>query len=223
MLESWLVRRMLCRLTAQGYNRLFVDLVRLLNTASDMSADRVIYEFLRSSDADTARWPGDAEVAVVVREAPLYRTIVRKRLVMVLAALENDLRQEKAEPIDVPPSLWVEHVLPQKWRDHWPVPVDDSPAIQRREARVHRLGNLTLVTKQLNPSMSNAAWQKKRPELNKHSVLLLNSRLVAEHAEVWDEDTIDARGEDLLGRILRMWPGPDKPLEFWRARASEAS
>ena len=33
MLESWLVRRMICRFTAQGYNRLFVDLVKLLTAA----------------------------------------------------------------------------------------------------------------------------------------------------------------------------------------------
>ena len=42
---------------------------------------------------------------------------------------------------------------------HWPIA--DLLAAQRRDAHVHRLGNLTLVTKKLNPSMSNAAWARR--------------------------------------------------------------
>ena len=64
MLESWLVRRMICRLTAQGYNRLFVDLVKQLRE-KDEPEDEVIYEFLSSSDADSARWPSDDELTTV--------------------------------------------------------------------------------------------------------------------------------------------------------------
>jgi hypothetical protein len=142
---------------------------------------------------------------------------------MVLAALENDARREKAESIDVPTSLWVEHVLPQHWREHWPVEHGDLLAAQRRDAHVHRLGNLTLVTKKLNPAMSNAAWADKRVALNAHSVLLLNSRLVAEHPDTWNEKTIDARSDYLLARLLEIWPGPDKALDFWRSRAAEAA
>ena len=221
-MESWLVRRMLCRLTAQGYNRLFVDLVKLLNEGG-AAPDEIVYEFLRASDADSARWPTDEEVGAVVREAPLYRTIVRKRLVMVLAAVENHMRREKGQEIDVPTSLWVEHVLPQKWREHWPLADGDVAGERRRDAYVHRLGNLTLVAKKLNASMSNAAWRTKKTALNSHDVLLLNSRLMGEHPDLWDERAIDARAEDLLNRVLNIWPGPPEPLGFWRARAADAA
>jgi len=217
MLESWLVRRMICRLTAQGYNRLFVDLVKQLSEQHDQPAEQVIYDFLTSSDADSARWPDDEEVTTVLLDAPLYRTLVRRRLVALLAAIENDLRTEMAEPIDVPSGLTVEHLLPQKWQEHWPVPPDDLEGAQLREAHVHRLGNLTLVTSKLNPSMSNAAWSVKKDALNDHSVLLLNSRVVAGNPEVWDEQTIEARSRELAGRVLRLWPGPATSTEEWRA------
>lgn len=214
MLESWLVRRMLCRLTAQGYNRLFVDLLRLLRT-SDTPEESVIYGFLTASDADSARWPSDDELRTALLTEPLYTRIVRKRLVMILAALENDLRSNMAEEVPIPADLWVEHVLPRKWHAHWPVEEDDPQASDRREAHVHRLGNLTLVTKKLNPSMSNAEWSKKRAALAKHSILAMNQRIVNADADGWDENRIDQRSQELADRIIRLWPGPETPLEKW--------
>lgn len=208
MLESWLVRRMICRLTAQGYNRLFVDLVKLLN-AQDGEEDATVYKFLTSSDADSARWPDDDEVRSALRTDGLYKTIVRKRLVMLLATLEQDLRTDKAEPIDIPTNLWVEHLLPQKWQTHWPLADPTPEEIQRREDRVHRLGNLTLVTEKLNASMSNGRWATKKLKLNRHAVLLLNSTVVLDHPDVWDEEAIDHRTGELATRILRLWRGPE--------------
>ena len=134
---------------------------------------------------------------------------------MLLAALENDFRTEKAEPIDIPSSLWVEHLLPQGWREHWPLPVDGPDDIQRRDAHVHRLGNLTLVTEKLNQSMSNADWLTKKEALNQHAVLLMNSRVVAENPVRWDEATINARSRDLAERVIKLWPGPDTPFDDW--------
>ncbi len=218
MLESWLVRRMICRLTAQGYNRLFVDLVKLLTGSTD-AADEVVHGFLTSSDADSARWPDDAELLSVLHDAPLYRTLVRKRLVMLLKALEHDLRTEKAEAVQIPADLSIEHVLPQKWQQHWSLSESTDEAIQQRESRVHQLGNLTLVTSKLNPAMSNAAWTSKKDALNAHSVLLLNSRLVGSYAAGWTEQAIDERSAELAARVVQIWRGPDVSLEDWR-RAS---
>lgn len=218
MLESWLVRRTICRLTAQGYNRLFVDLVKLL-TDSDSDEDEAVYDFLTSSDAESARWPADTELIGVLQEVPLYRALVRKRLVMLLTALEHDLRTEKTEPIQIPAGLSVEHVLPQKWQKHWPLADATDERIQQREARLHRLGNLTLVTSKLNPSMSNGAWPTKKKALNAHGVLLLNSHLVGDHPEQWDDAAIDKRTLELAGRIARIWKGPDVSLGEWRRAA----
>jgi Protein of unknown function (DUF1524) len=79
---------------------------------------------------------------------------------------------------------------------------------------VNRLGNLTLVTQPLNAALSNAPWVRsatspisKRAELAKRSVLLINQQL-CQHQE-WNEELIDARGEELTDRILRIWPGPE--------------
>ncbi len=53
-------------------------------------------------------------------------------------------------------ALDIEHVLPQNWRANWPV-VDLAEEI-RRDAHVHRLGNLTLLSGSLNSAVSDGSW-----------------------------------------------------------------
>ena len=96
--------------------------------------------------------------------------------------------------MSLPPKLSIEHLLPQSWRDHWPLAGDSDPvqAEAERTARIDRLGNLTLVSGALNSSLSNSEWTKKRQALTANSLLLLN-RQVAER-DLWDEAAIDERG-----------------------------
>jgi hypothetical protein len=122
------------------------------------------------------------------------------------------LRTAKHENLERPAHLQIEHVMPQSWKKHWPLPEDDTQTVEElaaaRDAAVSRLGNLTLVTERLNPSLSNAAWAKKRPALAQHSLLAMNQQLVDKHADGFDEASIDDRSEDLARHILAVWPGP---------------
>jgi hypothetical protein len=218
MIESWLVRRTVCHLTTKAYNRLFVELLRRLQESAT-PPHGVVHDFLRSGEGDSSRWPTDEEFVAALRSAPLYRQLTRARLSMLLREAERSLRSSKAEDVAIPSGLTIEHVLPQTWGEHWPVdPPDDAAKIQLRSDHVHVLGNLTLVTSKLNPSLANAAWPTKRPALNQHSVLLLNRKLVDEHPEVWDESTITERGAELAERLRPVWPGPDS--EAWASAAA---
>jgi hypothetical protein len=129
---------------------------------------------------------------------------------MILGAVEQTLRarDSKAESLSLPSGLTVEHILPQAWKTHWPVNVDDSQAVLNRELHVNRLGNLTLTTSSLNPAMSDAPWKQKRTALRSHSLLLLNTQLCDRYADDWDEATIDARSAALAEEIMGIWPGP---------------
>jgi hypothetical protein len=110
------------------------------------------------------------------------------------------------EPLNLPPTLHIEHVLPQAWHANWPVQGEE--AVQRRAHHVHLLGNLTLVTSKLNASLSHAAWSAKRQALNAHSVLMMNRQLVDSWPEEWNEDAIEERSRDISKIICRVWPGP---------------
>jgi hypothetical protein len=206
-LESWLVRRMLCGLATQGYNRLMADLLKAIKADID-HADDVIVRFLRSSDANSAVWPTDEMVTSFLTTRYLYGYISQKRIAMVLSAVEMMLRRSnKVEDIySLPKNLTVEHLMPQSWREHWPLPEDSDP--EEREANINQLGNLTLTTGPLNSSLSNGTWEAKRPAL-RHSLLALNQQVVAQ--EKWNEESIKARGAELAKQICSLWPSPEHP------------
>lgn len=206
-LESFLVRRAVCGLTPKNYNRLFLDLLQECGADGDVTADAV-RAFLQRGTAETNRWPDDQEFSTALLYQPLYNRMVRRRLRMLLEALEEALRSDYTEQVALErQKLQVEHLMPQQWRTHWPLPrqADEAEEAERRQARLHRLGNLTLLTRKLNPSVSNGAWADKIEAILDHSALALNRRL---RNESWDEGAIERRGQELAALALEIWPYP---------------
>ena len=128
---------------------------------------------------------------------------------MVLEGIEEKLRTDRAESQKVPQNLHIEHIMPQKWYQNWPLPdgagVDEEPAAIRDRA-IHTIGNLTLVNGRLNNALSNAAWSHKRQTLADSSVLYLNKRLLDRAPEVWDEVAIGKRAKWLHKQAAKVWP-----------------
>lgn len=212
-LESYLVRRMICRMSTKGYNRIFLDMLGKLHESCGQKIDEVISAFLAAHTIETYLWPSDARVREVLLSQPLYQLLTRGRLRMVLEGLEDALRSPKTEEKHVKRGvLTIEHLMPQDWRKNWPLrPQDrenDLEAAERRDRLIHTIGNLTLVNRRLNPALSNAPWEAKRTEIAKHSVLYLNKGLLDQAPESWDEDAIEARGKSLADLFITIWPGP---------------
>ncbi len=205
-LESFLVRRALCRLTPKNYNRLFLDLAKRL-ADSDGSPERLVRDFLVSGTGESTEWPSDKQFRSALEESPLYRKVGRPKLRAVLEALELHLHSELSEQLRIVQKLTIEHVMPQDWRDYWPLPDGTSPEREaERDASIHRLGNLTLLTTKLNPKLSNGPWEKKREAIAKYSRLNLNTEITALRA--WDEASIRKRGAALTKAALEIWPRP---------------
>ena len=205
--ESFLVRRMACRLTTKDYNRLFIDLIERLRSDPTLAGDPVV-SFLAEQNADAREWPDDDQLATAFGELPLFRLLTRGRLRLLLEAVEGALRGPLAETQQVPRNLTVEHVMPRSWSAHWPPPADDDRDAHLLRGRLlHSIGNLTLVNRRLNPTLSNAAWADKQGALDEHSVLHLNKRLLRDYRDRrWDEDGIRERGEVLAEYAARVWP-----------------
>jgi hypothetical protein len=136
----------------------------------------------------------------------------------VLEAIDQVQADRKSENLELPNDLTIEHVMPVKWELNWPIPEEhqaDPEAklkfTQQRDQVVHTLGNLTLITGSLNPSLSNGSWQKKRPELAKYSKLNLNRYFYPVHEGEdplldWSEDSIRERGRVLFQAASSVWP-----------------
>jgi hypothetical protein len=209
-LESFLVRRMICRLTPKNYNRLAIDLLKALAEGCGTPRER-LRGVLLASDADTLRWPTDEEFTATLMNDRLYRTLTRKRLRMFLRALEQQLHTGKTEQLDLEKRLTIEHLMPRQWKKHWPLSVDTSAeAEDHRDHIVHTLGNLTLLTRKLNPSVSNGPWEKKLAQISRHSLLRLNKEIEAHDQGTWDEAAIHARGKALAALACKTWPRPQR-------------
>lgn len=170
-LESYIVRRQLCGLTTRGYYDLSLSALKEFEETTSSTWDQILNEHLLGQDqtSDRYRWPTDQDVRNVFRDRKMFGSIPKIRLRIVLEGIEEGLRSEFSDAGPIVGSLSVEHIMPQAWRDHWddPIAPEDSevdPAL-RRDELIHTMGNLTLATKRLNASMSNAPLDKKREAL----------------------------------------------------------
>lgn len=215
-LESFLVRRMVCQLTTKAYNKLFVDLLKTTDEKG-LSPEVVRDQLLEWTDP-TTQWPDDETFHAAWVDQRAYGWIAQARIRMVFEALEPIVRSHMAENVMlIQEALTIEHLLPQSWGAHYPLPddVDLETARIERERLLHTFGNLTLLTQRLNPSVSNGAWHRmsaqgidkgKRAEILRHSNLGINSMLL--DSDRWDEKAIRSRGEVLFKAAKKLWPRP---------------
>lgn len=211
-LESHLVRRMICRMTTMGHNRLFVSLLHALAESGPKHAGDTIVEYLKAQNSNVGLWPSNEQLEDSFVNLPIYRLLTRGRLRLVLEGIEDELRTGKTEDRTVPRNLTIEHIMPQGWREHWRLSTEvasDIEAAGNRDRLIHSMGNLTLVNKRLNPALSNAPWESKRATINEHSVLFLNKALLDEAPEVWDETAIAERARHLFQEAVKVWPHAD--------------
>lgn len=227
ILLTLIVRRAICGLTTKNYNKYFLSVLRHLESKS-FSRDSLA-SFLTAQNSESARFPTDREFENAWLSAPIYNRLTSMRVRTVLEAIERQKRQKFHETQHLNEDLSIEHVLPSEWDENWPLSDGELPTreekiqaqfsseegdtrigqIVRRERLLHTFGNLTILTKPLNSSVSNGPYNAKPEALNDHSLLVLNREITK--AETWDEDQIEARGRKLFEVATELWPYPVLP------------
>lgn len=206
-LESWVVRRMLLRLPSADLGRVVADLIQTHRSAAAANLPERVRTYLTRLNSASTYWPGDEEVRSALLTENAYRRFPRGRLRMLLEAVEDHKRANYGYPPVPRRGYPIEHVLPQKWQENWPV--GDLEAEIDRGAHVHRIGNLTLLTESMNSAVSNGHWEVKRERLAKYDVFLINRHFSDPATVKWDEGRIDARSDAMIEALLATWPVPD--------------
>lgn len=164
LIYSYLVRRTLCNLTTKNLNKVFQSIAAefLENGVSVAS----LKGYFSKKAGVSSRFPTDRDVRHGILNENAYAISPRPRLTDILWELELASRSKLAEQSDQPPNLWVEHVMPQSWGDDWPYkdgstgrPSDEDGKAIARNAILHTLGNLTLLTGGLNISSGNKGFE----------------------------------------------------------------
>src|ERR1035437_1481349 len=219
-LESYLLRRAVCNLTTKAYNRIFLNLTKTLRQGGFSVG--ALKNSLLSMTGETVESPTDDAFRAGWKSQPVYENLRQARIVHVLRRLSDSYLGSKSEHISIDSPLTVEHILPQNWVENWPLKGGSAgltdteiwtaedrtdPRVVMSEARnriLHTFGNLTVLTQELNSSVSNSPWEIKAPALLKASLLPINQQLHG--VKTWDETMIEQRSDDLFSRAIQIWP-----------------
>ena len=167
-LESYVLRRAVCNLTSKNYNRIFLNLTRHLRKEGTNPENVTTY--LAGLPGESTIWPTDQAFSVAWQNSHAYSLFQNPKMIYVLRRLNQTYQTNKQEHITIDGPLTVEHLMPQTWHDHWPLPdgskglgwkelVDappDNPTVVAQRARdraVQTFGNLTILTQPLNSSV----------------------------------------------------------------------
>jgi alkylated DNA nucleotide flippase Atl1 len=200
--ESFLVRRMICRVPTNNLNRIFQSV------PAQLPLDVPVADGLhRLLSAENRFWPDDGELREKVRTAPFYQYGRWDQRKLVLQRLEESYGHP--EPVDFAAAqLTVEHVMPQSPGDAWlrtlAEDAADGESPEELHARLqHTLGNLTLTA--VNAELSNRPFERKQGLL-RGSHLEMNRRIAA--TERWGAKEILARADELAEQAIGLWPAP---------------
>ena len=197
LLESYVVRRGICKLTAEGYNKVAVVICK--DMADIVSYER-LFDLLSRFEGDSILFPSDEEVREACVEKEFYGNKYQKYVFM---KLEQHAAQDDIERGDFNVQS-VDHILPKAWDQDvgWLTKLAgvDPLVIERH---VHTIGNLTPMSTKRNSKKSNRSWDDSK-KLLEISPMAINRELVMH--EKWDIDRIRKRSDDLAERICKIWP-----------------
>lgn len=144
---------------------------------------------------------------------------------LILFWIELYLRKkEDADIKELRYGFTLEHIMPRNWEKHWNLDLVPHPnknltpeeQIKDREEKINWLGNLTLISGQLNTEISNMDFKvkiegkgKKKGIKDRAELLITKDILKAyEEKKIWNEEYIEQRTKRLLDIILEIWYYP---------------
>ncbi len=198
--ESYIFRRAVCGLGANGLNKIFASFTKKIN--KDQYLESIKAHFL-SLKMTKGKFPKDSEFKNLFITIDFYNLKEKKYF---FERLENF---DTKEPVDTQ-KCTIEHIMPQTLNLEWERDLGENfEAIH--EKYLHTIGNLTLTG--YNQEYSNNSFQEKRDMEKgfKQSPLRLNQSL--KDLESFGEEEIEKRANDLADWALEIWTYPKLDAE----------
>jgi uncharacterized protein with ParB-like and HNH nuclease domain len=197
-LESYLVRRTICRLTTKNYNNLFVSIMVEMKK-NKVTTQTAFKQILLGYKEDTNLMPTDIQLATAFSSSHIINKYAEGILFCITLYLNSHKYMDNNMLNN--DNLSLEHIMPKKWRNHW-----NNPKVTDEATRDHLLltfGNLTVVKGKLNSSMRDGAWSKKQKALQQFSTFKITTEFI--NTSTWDEANITSRAIDLQTYAKAIW------------------
>jgi len=194
-LEAYLVRRIICKETAKNYNQLFRSFIN-----NEIDTLEKIKEIIETKEEKINSMPSDEDVEEGFRASDLVNKQAKGVLYLIERSIRSDLNATELKYFN---EYSLEHVMPKKWRNNWNADNLANDQAEQRDKLILTLGNLTLLTKQLNSSIRDSDWvAKKNGNARNHGLkeyaqgIEIFSKYL--QRENWNEDSITERGQELF-------------------------
>lgn len=202
-LESYIVRRLICRKSTKNYSDLFSE--NLVN-ANIQTAEAFINYINEKDSSNALAMPNNTELLRCCKEIehPNYRGLA------ILYLMESKMRSSALLTTQLLKysAYTLEHLMPQKWMRNWPLPEGGDP--DARSKKVKTLGNFTMLTQPLNSSISNESWSTKLTGRNNNGLKVYANGLLTLAGvldlAIWDEKAIETRATWLARKAADLWP-----------------
>ncbi|GAA8094739.1 DUF262 and DUF1524 domain-containing protein [Helicobacter pylori] len=201
LIESYICRRAVCGLGANGLNKIFASFTKKINN-KDQYLESIKVHFL-SLETTKGKFPKDSEFKNLLITIDFYNL---KEKEYFFERLENF---DTKEPVNTQ-ECTIEHIMPQTLTEEWERDLGENfQAIH--DKYLHTIGNLTLTG--YNQKYSNNSFQEKRDMEKgfKQSPLRLNQSL--RDLESFGEEEIKKRANDLADLALKIWTYPKLDAE----------
>lgn len=203
ILESYIMRRLICKSTNDNYSDLFS--LHLIN--SQILTGKDLLEYLSNIEYSLSlAIPNNAELLSGFQNNILINQRAKGVLYLIEAQLNNDSNATSVRGLN---SYSLEHLMPKKWKPNlWPLIRDYSE--EDRNYRLKTLGNLAILPTKLNTSISNKAWaEKKKGSAKKGGLDEFAKGLVtltdALKCQEWNELKIISRANWLCDMAKQIW------------------
>lgn len=159
LLESYLVRRNITKLTTKNYNNLFISIIKALADRDGKSVFESLKETVYGYKDETNRFPSNEDLETAFANNVLSNQHAKETLFTIaLYQINTVLHDVTALSSN---SFSVEHMMPKQWQANWnKVMTPEEKNI--RNQKLLTLGNLTIITKNLNSKLRNSSWSIKR-------------------------------------------------------------
>jgi len=202
-LESYILRRIVCRTSNKNYNQLFSD--RLIGhkilTAEDLK------EYIDSLADKVNFMPSESDL----KEGFHTSKLTNKQAAGILYMIESKIRNRDIQSTTLLGlnKYSLEHMMPKKWENNWGKLKTEEERINRNK-KLLTLGNLTIITSSLNSSIRDANWEIKKKGKKDNKGLVYYSAGIETLVKFldekeWNESTIEKRAKFLFGKAKDIW------------------
>ena len=203
-LESYIVRRQLCKSENNSYSDLFSENL----VGNQILTLEALKDYIENKgEIQALSLPNDDRI----RESLLNTDHPNKRGLAILFLMETRLRSGRPHATKLYPfeEYSLEHLMPKKYEKNWPL--IDGYDEDARKFLINTLGNMAILPQRLNSSISNAKWKvKKEGNKKQNGIAYYASDLVTLKNVIkkkdWNETTIIERAEWLAEVAVRIWP-----------------